>query len=96
MVPERRFGWLHRAQSLDKLGRTAEAKDVLLSAQEKFEKNATIPFHLARYCSKLGQLLEAKQWLGKALLAADGPEEVKRLHKLALEDPDLEPLRRLP
>jgi len=25
MVPERRFGWLHRTRSLDKLGRTAEA-----------------------------------------------------------------------
>ena len=30
MTPERRFGWIHRAHALDKLGRTLEAKDLLL------------------------------------------------------------------
>jgi TIR domain len=29
-TPERRFGWIHRAHALDKLGRTLEAKDLLL------------------------------------------------------------------
>jgi predicted Zn-dependent protease len=42
MTPERRFGWIHRAHALDKLGRTLEAKDLLLAANGKFEKNATI------------------------------------------------------
>ena len=55
-----------------------------------------MPYHLAQYCARLGQIDQAKQWLGKALLAADGLEAVNRLRKIALEDPDLEPLRRMP
>jgi hypothetical protein len=51
---------------------------------------------LAQYCARLGQIDQAKQWLGKALLAADGPEAVNRLRKMAMEDPNLEPLRRMP
>jgi predicted Zn-dependent protease len=92
MTPERRFGWIHRAHALDKLGRTQEAKDVLVSVVNDFESNSTIPYHLARYCARLGQIDQAKQWLGKALLAADGMEGVEKLRKRAMEDPDLEPL----
>jgi hypothetical protein len=51
---------------------------------EKVGTSATIPFHLARYCCGLGQIDEAKRWLGKALLAADGLEELARLRNLAL------------
>jgi predicted Zn-dependent protease len=96
MTPERRFGWIHRAHALDKLGRTLEAKDLLLSVANNFEANSTIPYHLAQYCARLGQIDQAKRWLGKALLAADGPEAVNRVRKMALEDPDLEPLRSMP
>ncbi|MCX6927107.1 MAG: tetratricopeptide repeat protein [Verrucomicrobia bacterium] len=96
MTPERRFGWIHRAHALDKLGRTLEAKDMLLSVVDDFESNSTLPYHLAQYCARLGQIDQAKQWLGKALLAADGLEAVNRLRKMALEDPDLEPLRKMP
>ena len=92
MTPERRFGWIHRAHALDKLGRTLEAKDLLVSVVNEFESNSTIPYHLAQYCARLGQVDEAKQWLGKAFLSADGMEAVDRLRKMALEDPDLEPL----
>jgi uncharacterized protein HemY len=93
MTPERRFGWVHRAHALDKLGRTLEAKDLLVAANDRLENNATIAFHLAQYCCGLGQIDEAKRWLGKALLAANGVEELARLRNLALEDPRLEPLR---
>jgi predicted Zn-dependent protease len=96
MTPERRFGWLHRAHTLDKLGRTLEAKELLLSVADNFEANSTVPYHLARYCARLGQIDQAKQWLGKALLAADGPEAVNRVRKMAQEDPDLEPLGKMP
>jgi predicted Zn-dependent protease len=96
MTPERRFGWIHRAHALDKLGRTLEAKDLLLSVVNDFEADSTIPYHLAQYCARLGQIDQAKHWLGKALLAADGFEAVNRLRKMALEDPDLEPLKRMP
>jgi len=50
MTPERRFGWIHRAHSLHRLGRTQEAKDLLLSIVNDFESNSIIPYHLARYC----------------------------------------------
>ena len=96
MTPERRFGWIHRAHTLDKLGRTMEAKDLLLSVVNDFDANSTMPYHLAQYCARLGQIDQAKQWLGKALLAADGLEAADRLRNLALEDPNLEPLRRMP
>jgi predicted Zn-dependent protease len=94
--PKRPFGWIHRAHTLDKLGRTQDAKDLLLSVVDDFESNSTIPYHLAQYCARLGQIDQAKQWLGKALLAADGIEEVEKLRQRAMEDPDLEPLRRIP
>ena len=63
MTPERRFGWIHRAHALDKLGRTQEAKELLLGITENFKDNATIPYHLAQYCARLGQIDQAKQWL---------------------------------
>jgi len=94
MTPERRFGWIHRAHALDKLGRTQEAKDLLASVVNDFESNSTIPYHLARYCARLGQIEQAKQWLGKALLAAEGVEGVEKLSTMALDDPDLKPLWR--
>jgi predicted Zn-dependent protease len=96
MTPERRFGWIHSAHALGKLGRTLEVKDLLLAVVNDFEVNSTMPYHLAQYCARLGQIDQAKQWLGKALLAAAGLEGVERLRKMALEDPDLEPLRRMP
>ena len=96
MTPERRFGWIHRAHALDKLGRTLEAKDLLLSVVDDFEVNSTIPYHLAQYCARLSQFDQAKEWLAKAFLSADGMEAVNRLREMALEDPDLEPLGRMP
>ena len=93
MTPERRFGWIHRAHALDKLGRTLEAKDLLLSVVDGFEVNSTMPYHLAQYSARLGQIDQAKEWLAKAFLSADGMEAVNRLRKRAMEDPDLEPLR---
>jgi predicted Zn-dependent protease len=96
MTPERPFGWIHRAHSLDKLGRTQEAKDLLASVANDFESNSTIPSHLARYCCGLGQGNEAKLWLLRAFLVAADVDEVERLRKMAREDPALEPLRREP
>ena len=96
ITPERRFGWIHRAHALDRLGRTTEAKDLLISIVNSFESNSTIPYHLAQYCARLGETNQAKQWLGKALLAADGIEELEKLRKRAMQDPDLGPLRLMP
>ncbi len=93
-VPERRFGWIHQALSLHKLNRTAEAREVLLSVLTKFEANATIPYYLARFCCKLGQVEEAQSWLEKAFKAVARTQELDRLKLRALDEPDLEPLWR--
>jgi predicted Zn-dependent protease len=93
-TPERRFGWVHRAHTLHQLGRTQEAKDLLVSVANKFESNSTIPFHLARNCCGLGQMDEAFRWLQKAVAAVDHPAELLRLRKQVVEDPALEPLRK--
>ena len=89
--PKRPFGWIHRAHSLHQLGRTQEAKDLLISVVNGFESNSTIPFHLARYCCGLGQADEGFRWLQKA---ADNPAELIRLRRQVLEDPALERLRK--
>jgi predicted Zn-dependent protease len=94
LMPERRFGWIHRAHSLHRLGRTQEAKDLLVSVVNDFGSNSTVPFHLARYCCGLGQADEAFRWLEKAVAAADNPEKLLRLRKQVLEDPALELLRK--
>jgi uncharacterized protein HemY len=92
--PNRLFGWIHRAKSLYQLGRTQEAKDLLISVVDDFQSNSTVPFHLARYCCVLGQADEALRWLDRAVAAADNPEELFRLRRQLVEDPALEPLRR--
>jgi len=87
MTPERRFGWIHRAHALDKLGRTLEAKDLLVSVANHFESNSTIPYHLARYCARLGQIDQAKQWLGKALVGPCLPPCFVRGNRLDILKP---------
>src|SRR6185369_5786345 len=94
MQPKGLFGWIHRAVSLDQLARTQEAKDLLISVADAFDKSSTIPFHLARYCCGLGQADEALLWLQKAVAATDNPEELIRLRRKLFEDPALEALRR--
>ena len=93
MTPDRRFGWLHRAFSLRRLDRTAEAKDVLVSVLDKFEANATFPCCLACYCARLGQITEAKGWLTLALANAKTDQERERIKLRAQKEPDLEPIR---
>lgn len=93
ITPERRFGWLHYAQSLHKLNHTAEAKAVLLDAMGRFEPNSTIPYYLACYSCRLGDWEEARSWLMKAFAQMSSPDEAKRLKSKALEETDLESLR---
>jgi len=95
MRAEGLFGWIHRATSLHRLGRTQEAKDLLVSVVNRFESNPTIPFHLARYCCALGQLDEALRWLETAVANANRPMELIRLREKLVEDAALEPLRKM-
>jgi tetratricopeptide (TPR) repeat protein len=86
--PERPFGWIQTAYSLNKLGRTEEAYHTLLKALERFPKEVLIRYNLACFASKIGNLGDAWNWLDKTF-ELGAPKE---LQSIALEDPDLQPL----
>ena len=92
-VPERRFGWIHRAISLHRLGRTREALDLISSVKERFEPNSTIPFYQACFASRLGRQAETWQFIEEAIQTAEDPETRRRLRKRVMHDPDLAPMR---
>lgn len=80
--------WINRSYALHELKRTQEAFDALLPAVAKFPKRWLIRYNLACYCSQLGRLEEAMQWLEKAI----GLEAKNEIKAMALADPDLGPL----
>ena len=86
--PKLDFLWINRSYALHELKRTREAFDALLPAARKFPKRWLIRYNLACYCSHLGALGDAMQWLQKAVDLA-GKEEIMAM---ALDDPDLKPL----
>jgi len=53
---------------------------------------SSVPFFMACYACHLGELEEAKIWLGLAFLKAETPDAVHRLKSKALEEPDLKPI----
>jgi hypothetical protein len=56
---------------------------------ERFPHDAIMRYNLACYECQLGRLEQAKGWLQKAFKIGD-PSKIKLM---ALNDPDLEPLR---
>jgi len=88
IIPGSPFGWIHWAYSLYELKRTQEARNVLLLAADKFPDEYLIRYSLACYACQLGNLKEAQQWLKKAFSLA-GQKDIR---KMALDDPDLQPL----
>jgi tetratricopeptide (TPR) repeat protein len=88
--PDLPFGWLCCGQSLAQRGELQAAKNILLSVEPSFAGNKLIPYNIACYASRLGQMDEALDWLFQALARDEGLE----LLESALEDPDLESLRR--
>jgi hypothetical protein len=90
LTPERPFGWIHRAYALRRTagGGLQTAYDSLLPAAQKFPEVAIIPYNLACYTCQMGDHHEARKWLEKAFARAD----YQQLKRMALDDPDLEPL----
>ncbi|HWI56178.1 MAG TPA: tetratricopeptide repeat protein, partial [Bacillota bacterium] len=88
-LPEVSFGWIHQAYALHELKRTREAFQVLRPVLDSFPEEHIIPYNLACYACQLGNAQEALDWLHKAIALA-GAQEIK---KMALSDPDLQPLR---
>ena len=89
-TPERSSGWLHQAYALRRVpdGGLEKAWVALLPAFQKFPKEAIIPFNLCCYACQMRQLDAARAWLHRAVRIG-GKETIKRM---ALNDPDLEPL----
>jgi len=90
VAPERSTGWLHRAYALRRVdnGGLQQAWDALLPIVPKFPKEPTISYNLSCYACQMQQLDAARLWFKRAL-SAGGKEHIK---KMALQDPDLEPL----
>ena len=89
-LPKLDFVWINRSYALHELKRTQEAFDALLPTVGKFPKQWLIRYNLACYCSQLGRLAEAMQWLEQTMDLAGK----KKIKALALDDPDFAPLRK--
>jgi Flp pilus assembly protein TadD len=89
VAPERPSGWIHQSYTLHELKRTEEALHLLLPVAEQFPEESIIAYNLACYACQLGDLAGAKIWLERA---SKGRGKLP-LKQMALEDPDLAPLR---
>ncbi|HEV2392978.1 MAG TPA: tetratricopeptide repeat protein [Verrucomicrobiae bacterium] len=86
--PRSSYGFNQLAYALHQLQRTEEAYNVLLPAAIRFPKEDSIPYNLACYSCRLGNIEVAWTWLQKAVELA-GTEQIKTQ---AMSDPDLERL----
>ena len=85
--PEKSIGFIHTAFCLHELGRTAEARDVLLAGPETLHTESTFHYNLACYECALGHLDTARLHLDKSI------ELDKKMRDFARTDPDLAALR---
>jgi predicted Zn-dependent protease len=60
LLPEHSLGWIHRSFALHELNRTAEARDNLLPAVERFPDEPILRYNLACYECRLGRLEQAR------------------------------------
>ena len=92
VMPDNPSAWIWLAISTRRKtgGGIQQAKDVLIEAKNKFPEEPQISYNLACYECQLGHVLAAKLRLKEAFDLADGIE----LRQKALNDPDLEPLRK--
>ena len=90
MTPDRVLSWVNKAYSMRWAndGSIEKAKPVLLEVAQLFPGDSTIQYHLACYCSQLGQLDAAQEYLDKSYELGDA----KQIKLMALDDEDLKPL----
>ncbi len=86
--PDAPAGFIHVAFCLHGMGRSAEARETLLSGPVTLHKEATFHYNLACYECALGNLDEARRYLERSI-SMD-----KKFREFAKTDPDLVPLRR--
>jgi predicted Zn-dependent protease len=87
--PEAASGFIHTAFCLHELGRTGDAKTVLLEGPTSLLKEPTYHYNLACYEAKLGNLAEAHAHL-QTSFSLD-----RKFREFAKADPDLEPIREM-
>lgn len=89
VAPDQPEGWIHQSYTLHELRRTDEAWAALLHVAERFPTESIIPYNLACYACQLGELDVAREWLRRAVRLRTKEE----IRALAMNDPDLAPLR---
>jgi predicted Zn-dependent protease len=89
-APDRSSGWLHQAYAMRraKEGSIRKAWEALLPAVDLFPAEPVICYNLACYACQLGQPEAARGWLERACVVGTKDQ----LKRMALADPDLEPL----
>ena len=85
--PEKTCGFIHTAFCLHELGRTDEARDILLGGPDALRAEPTFHYNLACYECALGHLELARMHLEKSF-SLD-----KKMRDFAKSDPDLAALR---
>ena len=87
VAPDKTTGFIHAAFCLHELGRTDEARDILLSGPNLLHAEPTFHYNLACYECALGNLDLARMHLEKSF------ELDKKFKDFARNDPDLAALR---
>jgi len=87
--PDAASGFIHAAFCLHELGRTHDAKTLLLEGPEALLKEPTYHYNLACYEARLGNLAEAHAHL-QTSFAMD-----RKFREFAKGDSDLEPIRHM-
>ncbi len=90
LQPAQTGGYIHAAFCLHELGRTDEARDVLLGGPVALHAEPTYHYNLACYECVLGQLDLARRHLEKSI------QLDKKYRDFAKGDPDLAPLHEAP
>jgi predicted Zn-dependent protease len=91
LIPDQPHVWICLAYATRRKagGGIPDARQILIEAEAKFPADYLIRYNLACYECQLGNLKAAMKWLKKAIELA-GETDIRMM---ALNDPDLEPLR---
>ena len=88
------FIWRAHSQRHMEGGSVHRAIEMLLAIVNRFTDEPTFPFNLACYNSQVGNLDQAKAWLHIAFEVAEKNGTGLRWKSLAMDEPDLAPMRK--
>ena len=83
VAPQANSGYIHAAYCLHELGRTEEARDLLLEGPESLREEPVFFYNLGCYEARLGETDSARAWLLRSF------ELDENLRHQAKTDPDL-------